>query len=441
MHVSVSPVGARARSLVVVLASAVAMGAVFVARPAVARAQPLAGASSRKTSARAQPVARHAGCPRLRATCCMPATEPCVRPGPARALLLSLGMAAGATSAAILFALGDRLSQGDPGTIMLGAGALAGAGSILGIIAGRLFGDGPGLRDRVRRETLGLEYRSSGTRVLDERRPGTLALRFGPTFAFRDGGGVVRLFGEIGGWTGTAKDTDPRPQLDEGAMGGGGTRPVTLRENRFSLNTGIDLVVALPYPVLRKRSAHLGATELRFRPEFQYRREWFRVGDGDARIVERTMLLPLNIGVRWHLGPRQRFTFYVGPRFDIVSYSDIGGRSLVRGKPNIGPLYAEAWYDIDFALTGRPRKDGRARRAVVNGQLTIGYVHSRFDGRGFNFGPVIGFLGPLVAEWAVRVRPRGAKAALQAGVGTIIGNGVTFTGRVGVVLPDVRRRR
>src|SRR5262249_50823681 len=162
--------------------------------------------------------------------------------------------------------------------------------------------------------------------------------------------------------------------------------------------------VALPYPVLRRGSAHLGAAELRFRPEFQYRRDWLRYGDAEMHIVERTMLLPLNVGVRWHLGPRQRFTFYMGPRFDIVSYSAPGGRSLARGKPEIGPLYAEAWYDIDIPLTSRPRRDHKMRKVTVNSQLTVGYIHSRFDGRGFNFGPVIGFLGPIVAEYAIRVR-------------------------------------
>lgn len=438
----------RARSLAVVLTSTVGGGLVH---PTVAHAfaQPLA-----KETAKAKPAPRsevppshgaprldHAGCPRLKPNCCMPGVHPCVRPGPARAVLLSLGVLAGAASAGILFALGDRMSQSDPGTIMLGAGALAGTGAILGMIAGAVFRDGPGLPDRVRRETLGLEYRSAGTSVLDERRPGTLALRFGPTFALPNGGGVIRPFGDFGGWAGTAKDTDPRPQFDEGAMGMGGTRPVVRTENRLVLNGGIDFVVPLPYPVLRRGSAHLGAAELRFRPEFQYRREWLRYGDAEKHVVERTMLLPLNVGVRWHLGPRQRFTFYMGPRFDIVSYSDPGGRDLARGKPIIGPLYAEAWYDIDIPLTARPRRDHKPRKTVVNSQFTVGYIHSRFDGRGFNFGPVIGFLGPLVIEYAVRVRPRGAKTAMQAGVGTVIGNGVTFTGRVGVILPDIRRRR
>jgi len=348
-------------------------------------------------------------------------------------LLLSLGVLAGAASAAILFALGDRLSQGDPGTIMVGAGALAGIGSILGIIAGRTFGDGPAMRDRVRRETLGLEYRSAGTRVIDENRPGTMALRFAPLFPLPDRAGAIRIFGEIGGWLGTARETDPRPQF-------GGDRPVVLEQNRFLLDLGVDFIVALPYPVLRRGSAHLGAAELRFKPDFQYRREWLRAGDGELRIVERTMLLPLTVGVRWHLGPRQRFTFYLGPRFDIVSYSDPGGRKLARGKPVIAPLYAEAWYDIDFALSAHPRRDGRPRRAETNAQLSIGYVHSRFDGRGFNFGPVIGFLGPIHALWAVRTRPRGSKTAFQAAIGTTIGNGVTFSGNVGVVLPDIRRR-
>jgi hypothetical protein len=428
-----------AKALAIVLASAVGVGTAGIVRPALARAQPLAKAAETAGPPPARPAVRHAGCPRLRATCCMPGVAPCVRPGPARALLISLGVLAGATSALILFALGDRLSQSDPGTIMVGGGALAGAGALLGIIAGRVFGDGPGLPDRVRRETLALEYRSAGTRVLDERRPGSLALRFGPTFPFPRGGGVVRLFGEVGSWLGTARDTDPRPQFDQGGSGGGGTRPVTRRENRLAFDVGADLIVALPYPLLRRGSAHLGAAELRWRPEFRYRRDWLRYGDADTQVVERTMLLPLTVGVRWHLGPRQRFTFYLGPRFDIVSYSDPGGRSLARGKPEVGPMYAEAWYDIDIPLQSRAKQQHAA--AIVNSQLTVGYVHSRFDGRGFNFGPVIGFLGPLVTEYAVRVRPRGAKAAFQAAAGMMIGNGVTFTGRLGVVLPDIRRRR
>jgi hypothetical protein len=206
----------------------------------------------------------------------------------------------------------------------------------------------------------------------------------------------------------------------------------------MAMTLGLDLAVGLPYPAIR-RSAHLGRAELRWRPEVQWRREWIDLGDSGTRSVERTMLLPLLVGARWHTSPRQRFTFYVGPRFDIVSYSALDGRAIDRGRPNLGPLYAEAWYDIDIGLTERPRRDGRPRRALATSMLTVGYVHSRFTGRGFNFGPVIGFLGPIVAEYTVRVRPRGAKTAIQLGAATMIGNGVSVTGTVGAVLPDLGR--
>ncbi|HWB79212.1 MAG TPA: hypothetical protein VG755_29830, partial [Nannocystaceae bacterium] len=67
--------------------------------------------------------------------------------------------------------------------------------------------------------------------------------------------------------------------------------------------------------------------------------------------------------------------------------------------------------------------------------------HSRFDGRGLNFGPVVGFLGPVHVQWWTRVRPRGAKAAFQGGVGAIIGYGVGISANAGVVLPDIGTRR
>lgn len=350
---------------------------------------------------------------------------------------MSLGAVAGAGAAGILFALGDRLSNGDPATILVGGGALAGAGALIGIAAGRLLGDSPSLSDRVRRETLGLTFMSSGTRVLGESRPPSMGLRFAPTWWFDDRT-RLRLIGELAGPLGTERDVDPRPQLADASMSGMGTQPGALTRRRVAMTLGLDLAVGLPYPIVR-RSAHLGRAELRWRPEVQWRREWIGLGDSGTRIVERTMLLPLLVGARWHVSPRQRFTFYAGPRFDIVSYTALDGKTLGRGSPNIGPLYAEAWYDIDIGLTERPRRNGKLRRAHATSMLTVGYIHSRFTGRGFNFGPVIGFLGPIAAEWTVRVRPVGAKTAVQLGAGAMVGNGVSFTGTVGVVLPDLGR--
>jgi hypothetical protein len=171
------------------------------------------------------------------------------------------------------------------------------------------------------------------------------------------------------------------------------------------------------------------------------RQEVFDGGQPDERVVERTMFLPLNVGIRWILSQRQRFTLYVGPRFDFIAYSEPGSSKMRRGGTQLGPIYGEAWYDIDVPFTLRPRRDGKPRRAIVNGQLTGGYVHSRFDGHGINFGPVIGFLGPVVLRWTTRVRPAGWPVALQGQVGATLGNGYALSARVGVVLPNLGGRR
>ncbi|MBK6919540.1 MAG: hypothetical protein IPH07_19255 [Deltaproteobacteria bacterium] len=396
--------------------------------PAHGRDRPRRGGAVQRSSA-AEP--RPPGCDRVRALCCEPGEPTCTRPGAARVLLLSLGALAGATAATVLFVLGDRLAKGDPAVALVGTGAVAGAGALLGVLAGRTIGDGPKLDDRVRRESLGIGLVTSSNSVQDERRPPTMSLRVAPTWWFRDGSSRMRLLGELGGWLGAERQVDPRPQLAQG-----GARPVTLEQRRLAMNLAIDLAVALPYPAVR-RSAHLGPAELRWRPEVAYRRDWLSLGDGAVTPVERTMLLPLLVGARWHLSPRQRFTFMAGPRFDIVSSAAPGARTLQRGRAQLAPLYAEAWYDLDVPFTERPRRDGRSRRAGVSGLVSLGYRHTRFDGRGINFGPVIGFLGAVHVDFTVRVRPVGSRYAFQGGVGAIVGNGVALTFNAGTVLPPL----
>ena len=149
------------------------------------------------------------------------------------------------------------------------------------------------------------------------------------------------------------------------------------------------------------------------------------------------MLLPLTIGTRWHLSPRQRFTIYFGPRFDFVGASEPGSDDVDRGGAQIGPLYGEAWYDIDVPLNAKPRRDGKARTVTVNGLLSGGYVHDRFDDDGLNFGPVIGVLGSVHLLWTVRVRPAGAKAAFQGTLRATIGQGIGVGMNLGVILPDI----
>jgi hypothetical protein len=433
-------------------------GALCVAAPGQARAsEPAAPTAEAKVSADPEgaariaqeaepkvfdPTARYRSCRFGRRWSCCPPGMPCIRSGAARLLLLSLGAVAGATAGGILFGLGDRLGGGDPATLLVGTGALAGAGALVGSMFGRLGGDAPGDPDRVRPQTIGLESTLGGTTVLDEVDPATLAMTFAPTLSFPNDQGRLRLVGHIGGDLVSDADTDPRPQNSASVSGQDGTRPVSIHEREFTTGAALDLAVSLPYPVMDpNRSQYLGATQLRYRPEFQMRREVFDAGGSNERVVERTMLLPLTVGVRWILSQRQRFTLYAGPRFDFIAFSEPGSKRMRRGGAQMGPIYGEAWYDIDFPFTQRPRRDGKQRRAAVIGQLSGGYIHSRFDGHGINFGPVIGFLGPAVVRWTTKVRPVGWPVALQWAVGAVIGNGVAFSVRAGVVLPNLGERK
>ena len=120
-----------------------------------------------------------------------------------------------------------------------------------------------------------------------------------------------------------------------------------------------------------------------------------------------------------------------------MAFSDPGSRALRRGRPQVGPLYGEAWYDVDVPLTPGSRRDGQPRRLEATGQLTLGYIHSRFDGQGFNFGPVIGFLGPIHVGWSTRLRPAGAPLAAQLGAFARLGNGTSVGLELGLVAPDL----
>lgn len=390
--------------------------------------------------ARAEAGERYRTChPKRQWSCCSTEDAPCVRSSVARATLLGIGAAMGGVAAGILFAIGDRNGGGDPASFLVGGGALAGFGAIMGSVAGRLGADAKGHPDRVRPSTVGLDLALGRPATLDETEPAVMQLVFAPNWFFPGDGGRLRVFGHVGGTLWQEQQVDPRPQNTSPIPGQSSTAPVVLRERRFSFGLGADLAVNLPYPVA-DRSSFLGRSELRYKPEVQIRRETLDPGLPSERIVERTMLLPLTVGARWHLSDRQRFTVYFGPRFDYVAFAEPGDERVRRGGAQIGPLYGEAWYDIDLPMTMQPRRDGAPRKASVNSQISVGYIHSRFDGRGFNFGPVVGFLGPLHARWATRLRPKDWPVAIQAGAGATIGNGLTFSGNVGVVLPDLGER-
>jgi len=366
--------------------------------------------------------------------CCVPDGRACTRPGPARLVLFSTGGIALGLGLVAQFVLGDSLGSNDPSTFLAAAGLIAGSGALVGALTGRwLNADGPRI-DRVRADTLALQGSYSGASTVDETSPPNLRGSFAPTLRFAHGDGRLRLTGHVGGDLGRHRVVDPRRQV----ANADGSAPIVRTSKILSVGVGLDLAVALPYPVMsRRRSQYLGAVELRWKPDFQFRRENIHAGNGSERWIERTMLLPLVAGLRWHVSPRQRFTVYFGPRFDIVSYAEGPNDRLRRGSPQLAPLYGEAWYDIDVPLQGRKRRSS----TIVNSQFSAGYVHSRFDGTGLNIGPVVGFLGTIHLRAHLRIIPRGSKVAWQPTLAAVLGQGLRWNISLGVTLPEIRGKR
>ncbi len=348
---------------------------------------------------------------------CAKGATPCVRPHAGRMVLAAVGLLGASAGLAGLLLLGERAGARDPAGWMVGAGSVAVSGAIVGAIFGLSTGDAPGDPDRVRPGLVGLRSTFDAARVRGERHPPVLVGTTAPTWYFADGGGRMRFLLAVGGLAGSRTERDPRPQAT-------GDAPA-LREDRLVVNAAVDLAVGLPYPVMApRRSSFLGRAELRVRPEVQIRRHRYRSAGAD-RVVERTMFLPLTVGMRWHLSLRQRFTFYLGPRFDFVRSWTIGGGSdeaVELGGGAIGPLYGEAWYDIDVPFSLLAHR--RGRRVHVVGLLSVGYVHSRFDGRSFNISGAIGFTGPVVASWTLRLRDTRSRWGAQIAAGAWIGSGV-----------------
>ncbi len=375
---------------------------------------------------------------RPRFTACNPGSDPCVRSRPARVLLATTGAVVGLGGGALLLlTLGDSRNGGDPGGILVGGGALALGGAVLGSLIAIVSRDQPGRSDRIRPATLGLGLDFPGRAWTDEVNPAALRMEFAPTYWLPSKRGRLRLSGHVGGLLGTLQDVDPRPQSIAPQPDLEGTYPVALRERQLSIGLTLDTAFSLPYPVLpATRSAHLGAAEFRYKPEVQIRRHTYQPGTDRTEVVERTMLLPLTFGLRWHLSERQRFTIYTGPRFDFLGASTPGTTQVQRGGGLLGVWYGEAWYDIDVPLT-KPQA-----RHQLNAQLSLGYVHSHFSGRGLDLGRVVGFFGPFRVDWHMRLRPASwKKTALQASIGAWVGNGITVAARLGVVLPDLGGQR
>ena len=341
-------------------------------------------------------------------------------------MLGGLGALTFGTSIALALGVGDRWRIGDPALPMAAGGLVAMSAAAIGGAVAALGGDGPTLRDRITPATVALTVAFVGTSVRGERSPPIMLASFAPTYQLPNSRGRIRLLGNVGGRLGEQVGRDVRPQTSE--RDNSFAPALAVRTVRFDV--GLDVAVRLPYPLTR-RPAGLGQLELRYKPNFWYFSDALVLGESE-RVSQRVMLTPLNVGFRWHISPRQRFTFYLGPRWDMHGYGEPG--KLAPGKPVLGPIYSESWFDLDVPIAPA------AKRAGVVGQFTLGYIHARTLGNGLDFGPVVGFFGQVRTQFALRVRPRGSVVAYQFELGAQIGAGVTPYLRVGVVLPDIGGR-
>jgi hypothetical protein len=76
----------------------------------------------------------------------------------------------------------------------------------------------------------------------------------------------------------------------------------------------------------------------------------------------------------------------------------------------------------------------------VSSRVGFCYAHSNFDGSGFDVGASIGFFGPLLATWDVRLQPPVARHALQVGVDAAVGTWGGVVARVGWAPPPLQAR-
>lgn len=118
---------------------------------------------------------------------------------------------------------------------------------------------------------------------------------------------------------------------------------------------------------------------------------------------------------------------YYGPRWDRLSYGDersVEGSGFLR---NAG--FAHAWFDADLPSLST---------AAATHQLTVGYIHDRFDANGLNLGVITGFFGHGILQWSTRWRPSpGSRYGYQLTGGLRVGTTLEPYLGIGLVLPDI----
>lgn len=322
---------------------------------------------------------------------------PPVHPGFTRLVLGLTGGAIAVGSMADLVVAGDSTNAGDPMYALAGVGLVAIAGSVAGSVADALTAhpDVP-VADRLSRPMVRLSVSPGGTPALGETVPWGLGLRLDPTWRPVDGLQVQPHLG-VSLPLGDTVTVDPVATTGTGDT----TFAEGLRSRRWRLSAGTEVAWTVP------RSGAMGTVEIRARPTWELRRRTLRRGHDDAQIVEHEALFPLNLGLRWHVAPRQRFTAYLGPRIDWISFSDPGSTELRRGGPVWGTFYGEAWWQLDLPLTSQ-----------LTGRLNAGYIHSNLDNERFDVGAVVGYFGPLEVALDLRHVPTGVQLTVGSRIGT-----------------------
>lgn len=331
------------------------------------------------------------------------------------------------------FEAGDSLANRHPFAQMFGVGAVgligAGIGTILGLVSPR--GEVK-VVDRPGRPTFRLTITPGGSSVLGESAPYGLGIRTDPSITVTDVFSIQPSFGAAFA-LGRRTDVDPRPQHQDAGVDDTTSFGLAGTVDSMRVSAGAEMAWKLPYPAPGlKKPAYAGQVDLRYRPEITVRRRVLHAGTEREQTIELISLNPMLFGARWYVSPRQRFTFYIGPRWNWITFTDPGSAEARRGPPQNGGLYAEGWYQVDVPFTPLQKT-----KTHVTGRLNIGYVHDKLRGQTFDTGAVIGFFGPLNVSWDFRFRRRDAPVAIQvsAGVWLTAGGGPYL--ELGFVAPEI----
>ncbi len=340
-------------------------------------------------------------------TACVEGHDPCVKPHPARVALMGAGFGTLALGAFMTYIVGDRAYTGDPNYLLVGGGMA----TLLGAAVGQLFsisGREFSVDGAVGPPVFAFGMTPGGWAVDGESVPPIPMVRLSPALQLDRAGSTLRLDTMFGVQAGSEQRTTS-------FMG----EERTLGSHQLRFDIGPELAVALPYPVTQAASAPLtGGLELRYGPKVRVRRYASDNLDDTRDVTERMTLLPLNFGLRWHLSPRQQFELLVGPRWDFQTLSRDGEQLLGPGDGQANNFYGEIWYRIGIPLS-KPDQGP----LQVTAELAIGYEQWKGDDQALDFGSVVGYLGPLHADWTLHLREPGHPVAAHIKAGAVLANG------------------